>query len=449
MQILNRQNANIPAAYPERILQFGGGNFLRGFADWMVDVLNEKTYRPTKIKTLANDYQLDKLLATHIDYYRKLPATLKREFRERTLKTARRFSWIAGDKQTITEEMQLLVSASAVQLLFGLPKNKLGHYDTIILYNEHYLNRITNRLHKGEVNHRTIVLSYAHFLEGYAIPDDRLNLGLHEMAHALDLSSFLSYGKRYFMRCLMENFMNKTHEEYLELQQHGNGFLREYGTHNLREFFAVAVEHFFEAPIEMSQRMPNLYRELCLVLNQDPASNIFRGISKERLKPASNYLEQDIDDGQAAITQTSYSESIFWPPFGLGAVMFLLMLVYLSDGGISTPQFLFVCAGVFLIFAYRLVKKRVRKIKTNNQFFIVKSPFRRNSYAISLSYIVLVAVETNPTYYQFYVTFFEKGNVTDVDFRAYIKKESFDELTKFLVNAGVSLNIDGKIVGKR
>ncbi|MEZ4939232.1 MAG: tagaturonate reductase [Saprospiraceae bacterium] len=43
MQLLNRQNANIPAAYPERILQFGGGNFLRGFADWMVDVLNNKT----------------------------------------------------------------------------------------------------------------------------------------------------------------------------------------------------------------------------------------------------------------------------------------------------------------------------------------------------------------------------------------------------------------------
>lgn len=29
--------------YPERILQFGGGNFLRGFVDWVVDVLNEET----------------------------------------------------------------------------------------------------------------------------------------------------------------------------------------------------------------------------------------------------------------------------------------------------------------------------------------------------------------------------------------------------------------------
>ena len=29
--------------YPVKILQFGSGNFLRGFADWMVQVANEKT----------------------------------------------------------------------------------------------------------------------------------------------------------------------------------------------------------------------------------------------------------------------------------------------------------------------------------------------------------------------------------------------------------------------
>jgi tagaturonate reductase len=29
-------------AYPEKVVQFGEGNFLRGFADWMIDVLNEQ-----------------------------------------------------------------------------------------------------------------------------------------------------------------------------------------------------------------------------------------------------------------------------------------------------------------------------------------------------------------------------------------------------------------------
>jgi tagaturonate reductase len=40
---LNRQNIELRQVYPERIVQFGAGNFLRGFVDWIVETLNEKT----------------------------------------------------------------------------------------------------------------------------------------------------------------------------------------------------------------------------------------------------------------------------------------------------------------------------------------------------------------------------------------------------------------------
>ncbi|MEQ8674860.1 MAG: tagaturonate reductase [Aggregatilineales bacterium] len=41
---LNRQTVSSPAdAYPERIVQFGAGNFLRGFVDWVIQNLNEQT----------------------------------------------------------------------------------------------------------------------------------------------------------------------------------------------------------------------------------------------------------------------------------------------------------------------------------------------------------------------------------------------------------------------
>lgn len=39
---LNRQTAQKPVAYPERIVQFGAGNFLRAFADWAIDILNQE-----------------------------------------------------------------------------------------------------------------------------------------------------------------------------------------------------------------------------------------------------------------------------------------------------------------------------------------------------------------------------------------------------------------------
>ncbi|MDI1324993.1 MAG: tagaturonate reductase [Algoriphagus sp.] len=41
MKKLNKQEVKI-ADHPTRILQFGNGNFLRAFADWMVDIANEK-----------------------------------------------------------------------------------------------------------------------------------------------------------------------------------------------------------------------------------------------------------------------------------------------------------------------------------------------------------------------------------------------------------------------
>lgn len=41
---LNRKNAGPEGMQrPIKVLQFGGGNFLRAFADWMIDIVNEKT----------------------------------------------------------------------------------------------------------------------------------------------------------------------------------------------------------------------------------------------------------------------------------------------------------------------------------------------------------------------------------------------------------------------
>lgn len=42
VKTLNRRD--FPGArYPERIIQFGEGNFLRAFVDWQIDLLNEHT----------------------------------------------------------------------------------------------------------------------------------------------------------------------------------------------------------------------------------------------------------------------------------------------------------------------------------------------------------------------------------------------------------------------
>ena len=42
MKKLNRTNATETNSYPTRILQFGEGNFLRAFTDWIVDKMNKE-----------------------------------------------------------------------------------------------------------------------------------------------------------------------------------------------------------------------------------------------------------------------------------------------------------------------------------------------------------------------------------------------------------------------
>src|SRR5687767_9539000 len=40
---LNRVSYSLSTSRPVKVLQFGEGNFLRAFADWIIDILNEKT----------------------------------------------------------------------------------------------------------------------------------------------------------------------------------------------------------------------------------------------------------------------------------------------------------------------------------------------------------------------------------------------------------------------
>lgn len=43
MQKLNREVVDKPKKWPIKVMQFGGGNFLRAFVDWMIHVLNHET----------------------------------------------------------------------------------------------------------------------------------------------------------------------------------------------------------------------------------------------------------------------------------------------------------------------------------------------------------------------------------------------------------------------
>jgi MtfA peptidase len=213
------------------------------------------------------------ILDKYFGYYAQIPFNKKKEFVNRVNSFIEAKEFVPKEMDAVSEEMKVLVAASAVQITFGLQENSLDHFSHIIIYPDVFYSRADNRMHKGEVNMRgIIVLSWKHFLEGYIDPTDGRNLGLHEMAHALRLEDQF-FGEENFPDDLLENWEALAEKEMKLMKSGFGGFFREYATTNKEEFFAVAVEYFFENPAGFKSYNSQLYQMLSKLLNQDPLKN--------------------------------------------------------------------------------------------------------------------------------------------------------------------------------
>ncbi len=209
-------------------------------------------------------------------YYNQLPEKLKSRFLYR-VHDLNNFISITGKQNfKVTDEVKLFVVAAQVQLTFGYKKYFLSHFRNVLIYPDSYLNIITGSMHDGEVNPRgAIVLSWKKFLKGYAIPDDKINLGLHEMAHALMHTIIRSDQHEAGLDYYLKKIIKISQPEIQKIRSHETQFFREYAGTNVFEFFAVAIEYFFEDPQGLKKELPELYIHLTKLLKQDPVNKIY------------------------------------------------------------------------------------------------------------------------------------------------------------------------------
>ncbi len=227
------------------------------------------TYHGSELNFLNN--QLEEILVKRFPFYNRLPADQQLIFIQRLRKfIACKTFKIHGENKF--KEMPVLISAAAIQLTFGLRKFLLPHFKFIHIYPQEFL-RVKPILCflEGNVSGHAINLSWKHFLDGYAIPNDGLNVGLHELAHALYYQTFEA----------AENIDSNFRNSYDSFNVNGNmaydsektvegGLYSEYAVKNFQEFWAESVELFFEKPVEMSKYYPDLYDTMKSLLNQDP-----------------------------------------------------------------------------------------------------------------------------------------------------------------------------------
>lgn len=213
------------------------------------------------------------ILIRHFSFYQKLPHKSQQVFEHRVGAFIKMKEFVPRQMSEVTDEMRVLISACAVKLTFGLPRVFLRHFKYILVFPDQFFNYTEQRYHKGEVNPgmKAIVLSWKHFVEGYLQPEG-VNLGIHEMAHALQLENLIQNQDYNFIRKADIQKWNVLASEEIERMRDGRGgFFRPYGSVNQHEFFAVAVENFFERPAAFNNYNPVLYQSLAVILNQDPA----------------------------------------------------------------------------------------------------------------------------------------------------------------------------------
>lgn len=221
-----------------------------------------------------SDQQVATILTKRFPYYNKLSPTWKITFIQRLQSFMTDKTFKIHDKKGY-KEMLVLISAAAIQLTFGLKKYLLPHFRFIHIHPQEFL-RVQPILCflEGNVSGHSINLSWKHFLEGYAKPDDGQNVGLHELAHALYYQTFeVEENVDSNFRDLYNNFNVDGNKAYNTEKTIAGGLYSEYAEKNFQEFWAESVEIFFEKPVQMESHYPQLYQTMKGLLNQDPLNN--------------------------------------------------------------------------------------------------------------------------------------------------------------------------------
>jgi len=252
-------------------LYVGGGLGIGGAASVAL-ALRRRSQRRRAVLASPFPQEWRTLLEKRYDHFDRLPAPLKARFQDdvRIFLAEKR---ITGVEVEVTEELRVLVAASAVTLSLGWPDYEWDQLTEVLLYPQDFgrdYSFETAELSGQTHAWGTVILSVPTLRESFADPDDGFHVGLHEFAHLLDLEHTRFSGMPSGLRSEAE-WLELVEKEMDRLRR-GKSALDPYGDESPAEFTAVAVEAFFEMPLLLRRRHQELYEVLADYFGQDPAA---------------------------------------------------------------------------------------------------------------------------------------------------------------------------------
>jgi Mlc titration factor MtfA (ptsG expression regulator) len=223
------------------------------------------------------------ILERRVEFYRALPerGDARRRFEDDVrIFLAEQQIYGAGEgheRLEIGDETRLLIAASAAILGHGMPRFEWPRMRDIVVhpraFDENYSNEGPSHI-AGMVHHQGPILYSERDLKHGFRRSDGHNVGLHELAHVLDLADGHADGvpigaswasNAPWLEIVTDRLRKVRQNRY-------PGVLRDYAGTNEAELFAVAVESFFERPHTLQEKDPALYEMLRDYFGQDPAA---------------------------------------------------------------------------------------------------------------------------------------------------------------------------------
>ena len=215
-----------------------------------------------------------RFLLDRCDPYERLPVELRARF-EQDLRVFLAEKRITGVGIRATEELRLLVGASAMTLSVGWPDYEWDRLTEVLLYPQDFardygfeMKELSGQAHGWG----TVILSAPALIESFEHPDDGYHVGIHEFAHLVQVEQARfaeippgldeDYGREWTELVAAE----------MDRIRRGKSVLDPYAGENPSEFLAVAVEAFFEVPLAMRKGHRELYALLRDYFRQDPAA---------------------------------------------------------------------------------------------------------------------------------------------------------------------------------
>jgi Mlc titration factor MtfA (ptsG expression regulator) len=242
-------------------------------------VLGRRTTRRRAVLSLPFPEKWRAFLVERYDHFERLDAGWRARFEDdvRIFLAEKRITGVGVD---VTDELRLLVAASAVTLSVGWPDYEWDQLTEVLLYAQNFTRDYTFASDSDRVGEApgwgTVILSVPALLEGFDVPDDAYHVGIHEfvhlLGHAVEADALSLEGIPVGLDGARAREWVAVAEKEMERLRHGRSAFDEYGAHDPVEFLGVAVEAFFEIPQVVRRRHREVYAILSAYFGQDPAA---------------------------------------------------------------------------------------------------------------------------------------------------------------------------------